>query len=255
MTRPDHGRLAPGGTTDTAGAPWAGRVLGAAPFAGDDGAGDPALMRVLQAHAAGKVEAADVVAALAGRRLLVPVVALPGEDHPLPGGMRGDLGAQMAVAILTASDGRRAVPAFTSTQSLISWAPAARPVPVEAARAAQAAVAEGCVELVLDVAGPVTFVVSRPALWALAQGRSWVPSPRDALVHAAVESACRSVAQVRRVHCEPGVRAELRVVLGVVEGLDRAGLDAVLEGVRAGLSGQEVVADRVGSVELVVVSA
>ena len=46
----------------------------------------------------------------------------------------------MAAMTLLAADGHRALPVFTSIAALAAWDPAARPVPVTAARAAQAAV-------------------------------------------------------------------------------------------------------------------
>ena len=48
----------------------------------------------------------------------------------------------------------------------------------------------------------------------------------------------------------PGTRAELAVVVELVAGLDRTGLDAVLAQVNAALAGVELVATRVDSVEL-----
>ena len=49
--------------------------------------------------------------------------------------------------------------AFTGTATLTGWNPEARPVAVPAAVAARAAVQERAAALVVDVAGPVPFVV------------------------------------------------------------------------------------------------
>ena len=172
---------------DSAGVPWAGRTLSAQPFAGDDGSCDPTLAAAL---AGGSL--ADVVRAWAPSRVLVPVVAVLGDGDDLVA-VAGDKSADMALATLTGRDGTRALPVFTATAALAAWDAAARPVPVEAARAAQAAVAEGCDVVVLDVAGPASRVLPRPAVWAVAQGRDWVPPWEDGEVLAEVAAACGEV--------------------------------------------------------------
>lgn len=253
MTGPAAPGPVPG--ADSAGVPWHGRTLSPQSFTGDPGAADPALAAALAARAAGSGADADVVAALAAARVLVPVVAVLGEEHPTPHGLRGDTGADMALVTVTGADGVRGLPVFTAVATLAGWDPAARPVPVEAARAALSAVAEGCGRLLLDPAGPHPFTVRRPALWALAQGRPWLPAPQDPAVAAAVARAAGAVPGVAGVRCEPGATAELRVVLGVPAGLDRAGLDAVVAAVGRALAAEQDVADRVDSMELRVLPA
>lgn len=210
------------------------RDLPPAAYAGDVGDADPALAAAL---AAADVEA--VVAALPGARLLVPVVATASED--------GD--ADMALVTLRGRDGRSALPVFSHLAALSAWDAAARPVPVEARRAALSAVDEGADVLVVDPAG-AAVVVPRPAVWALARGVPWTPSPRDPEVLAAVRAACRAVPGVRDAEGEPGERAELRVVLSVVPGLDRPALDALTADAGRRLAAEQLVADRVDSLEL-----
>ena len=79
---------------------------------------------------------------------------------------------------------------FTSLESLAAWDPAARPVPVRAAAAAQAAISESCDVLVVDVSSPHATVLRSSMLWALAQERAWLPAHRDDHVHG--RSASRS---------------------------------------------------------------
>jgi hypothetical protein len=179
MIGPVSARSAPEPSSDTAGVPWVGRDLPSQPYAGDDGRVDPALAEALAGFATGAVAIVEVVRALAAARVLVPVVAVIGEDHPLPTHTRGDLGAEMAIVTITGADGKRALPVFSSVQTLAGWDADARPVPVESARAALSAVAEGCELLVLDAAGPVPVVVPRPAVWALGQSRVWTPPGAD----------------------------------------------------------------------------
>jgi hypothetical protein len=228
---------------DSAGVPWAGRTLAPTPFAGDDGTTPPALAAALSPR---PVDVAAVVAALPGQRLFVPVVAVSGGTDRRTG---GDAGADMALPTLRSPDGRAALPVFTSVAALAAWDAAARPVAVEARRVAVSAVQEGHELLVLDVAGPAV-VVPRPAVWALAQGRGWTPSPQDPDVAAAVTRAATAVSGVAAARCEVGHDAELRVVLSVVPGLDAGGVRELTTAVSAALAASEVVAERVDSLEL-----
>jgi SseB protein N-terminal domain len=115
----------------------------------DHGAADPLLAQALTAG--------DVVAireALMAARVLVPIVAMP-VDASAP---ESD-GAQMAVPRLIGSDGRQALPVFTSQDSLRAWRPDARPVPMPGEQAIVAAIGEGYDVVVLDVAGPITHAI------------------------------------------------------------------------------------------------
>ena len=239
------------GSADSAGVPWQGRSFTPSGFEGDDGSADDALAATLERLAARAAGPAEVVAAMTPARLLVPVVAALGEGGTSPEtGLAVEKSADMAMVTLRGRDGRVATPVFSSVAALTAWDAAARPVPVDARRAALAAVSEGAEVMVLDVAGPVTFVLPRPAVWALAQGRDWTPSPADPLVHAAVEAALSAVPEVVAGRCEPGERAELRVVLGVRPGLDAAALQQVTRAASAALGASETVAERVDSLEL-----
>lgn len=131
-------------------------------FPDDDGRADPALAAALERHA-GQPGAAAVLSALSRSRLLVPVVAVRPDD--------GDKEADMSAVLMQGRDGRRALLAFSSLDNLIRWDPDARPVPVTTADAARAAVSEDAAALLLDVAGPVAFVVSGDDLAELAAGR------------------------------------------------------------------------------------
>ncbi|MFP5345533.1 MAG: SseB family protein [Actinomycetes bacterium] len=247
--------------------PWAGRTLAPTGFEGDDGSADPGLAAALRRLAAGDADLADVARALGDVRVLVPVVAVlteseqvarPGQatgadraaERPASGSLTGDKAADMALVTLTAPDGRRALPVFSSVPALAAWDESARPVPVGGRRAALSAVAEGCSLLVVDPSGPVSATLPRPALWAVAQGVPWTPALHDPEVAAAVGAAAGSVDGVRTTRCEPGRRAELAVVLGIRKGLDRPALQRVLHEVTRRLAESAVVADRVDSLEL-----
>ncbi|WP_421733386.1 SseB family protein [Cellulomonas sp.] len=227
------------------------------PFAGDDGTAHPAVAAALDALATGAGTVADLVDALAGTRVLVPVLAeLEVEDTVEHDGHAHtvDKEASAGIVALRAPDGRTALPVFTSVATMAAWRPDARPVPSDVARAALSAVTEGWEVLVVDPGGPTTVLVPRPAVWALAQGERWRPAVTadvvDPEVGEAISAAVSPVAGVVAVVAVPGTRAEVAVVVELVPGLDRAGLDAVLAQVNSALAGVELVATRVDSLEL-----
>jgi SseB protein N-terminal domain len=184
-------------------------------FSGDTGAADPAVLAALAAYAAGRGSEHAALAALAGSRLLVPVVAVASEaekdsaaeissvskdgnapdvsdvskgdketseenalqnDGPA-GGLRGEKTTEMALPTLIGRDGRSAILAFTSLDALTRWRPDARPVAVPAARVWLAGAQEASA-VVIDVAGPVPVTVEGARLAALAAGRP-VPLPHQ----------------------------------------------------------------------------
>ena len=141
--------------------PGQGReLLSGVGFPDDTGEPDPALSAALTAYAADPGREPEVLAALAEARLLVPVVAVLGEAETGADGLVRDKSADMAAVLMQGADGRLALLAFTGLEALHRWDPEARPVPVPAQVAAQAALQDGAAALVLDVAGPVTSAAS-----------------------------------------------------------------------------------------------
>lgn len=222
----DRGRPA-----DSAGQAWEGKTIPSHGFAGDTGGADPALLAALQAaHEAPGAEAElAVMGHVAQARWLVPVVAVAAEVDE-SGEHAVDTRSDMAAVTLTAPDGSRALPMFTSLESLAAWDPTARPVPVPAAAAAQAAISEECHVLLVDVASPQAMVLRPSMLWALAQERAWEPSHRDAHVEEAVRRAVEPESDVlahRLEGGEPAGAGVLRVVLSLRPGLDADQVGAV----------------------------
>lgn len=152
--------------------PDAKRLQGSA-YVDDDGTVDPALATALGHDGGTEASYPEVLAALATARVLVPVVAVLGEVEHGPDGLARDKTSDMAAVLLTGADGRTALLGFSSTDALAAWDPQARPVPVASRLAAATAVQEGADALVLDVAGPVRFVVEGDDLRRLAAG--WRP--------------------------------------------------------------------------------
>ena len=139
-------------------------------FPGDDGAVPAEVAELLAAYGEDPAGRLPALAVLQRARLLVPVVAVLGEVEHDERGLAREKSSDMATVLLRRPDGRSALLAFTGTDPLQRWDPAARPVPVPARRAAEAALSDGAVALVLDLAGPVTFVVREAELRSLAEG-------------------------------------------------------------------------------------
>ena len=170
--------------------------------AGDTGGADPAVTAALAAYAAGAATEHAVLTAVAASRLLVPVVAVladansdgtvppapasarsgSGSEPPAPAsahsGSGSEKGTEMALPTLIGNDGRKAVIAFTGTDTVKRWRADARPVPVPASRLWPAVAAEQADAVVIDVAGPVPLVVEGARLRALASGAP-VPLPHE----------------------------------------------------------------------------
>ena len=135
-------------------------------------------------HAGAATESA-VVDALRESRLLIPLVAHLGEEGVSDDGHRVDKSQELSIVTVAGPDGRNVLPVFSSVDAMSRWNPAARPVPADGTRVALAAASEQTDVVILDPLSDTEFVVRRPALWAIAQGKPWVPSHRDPDVAAA----------------------------------------------------------------------
>jgi len=139
-------------------------------FPDDAGAADEAVVEALAGLAAGTASYTTALAAVQASRVLVPVVALLGEVEYDENGLARDKTSDMAAVLLTGRDGRLALLAFTSLETLHRWNPEARPVPVSTQMAAQSALQDDAAALVVDLAGPHTFVIEGDDLDAVARG-------------------------------------------------------------------------------------
>jgi hypothetical protein len=261
-----------GGPADSAGQPWAGRSLAGDDarihnFEDDDGTADAGYLTAVAALQAGRGDEAAVVASLATARVFIPIVAQLAEEAEGQDGLQADKQADMALVTLKAADGRTAMPAFTSAEALAAWHPEARPVAVYAARAALSAVSEGAELLVLDPGAAVTFVVRRPAMWALAQQHDWMPSYTDDVLAGEMRRAAAAFPAVRGLELLPGrgvaartadgsvlagggAGPELQVVLYLADGLDAAGVQQLVAGLQAEWSRNVLFGERVDSMEI-----
>ena len=159
---------------------------------------------ILAAYAAGQAAEAEVLAAVAATRLLVPVVAVLAEANS--DGTEKE--TEMALPTLVGNDGRKAVIAFTGVETINRWRADARPVPVPAPRLWPAVAAEEADAVVVDVAGPVPLVIEGARLRALAAGEPPPAAHDDPDIRAQVAAVTAGFT------LEPGdADADLTVVL------------------------------------------
>jgi hypothetical protein len=198
--------------------------------AGDTGAADPAVTGALDAWQRGAGSEHAALLALSQARLLVPVVALlhtPGGRPPVDPRPKGEdppvtplpphKESEMALPTLIGNDGRAAIIAFTGVETLARWRPGARPVVAPAARVWQAALAEEDA-VVIDVAGPVPFVIEGARLAALAAGEQPPPAHLDPDVRAAIEAVAAAEPAIASVSLAPGgAQADLAVTLRLTD--------------------------------------
>ncbi len=240
-----------------------GRVLGISggdpSFRDDDGSAHPDVADALSRFALGKGSEREVLTALAGCRLLVPVVAVLADDDDaadrtgqtdktdktdksgkgstralgesaglgesavldesrtisepaLRPATRSEKATDVAMPTLIGLDGRRALPAFTSLESLKRWRADVRPVPAAALAVWQAGCAEASA-VVVDVAGPVPLAVEGVRLAALARGEPPPLPADDPDVHEVVADALAARLDVASFELEPADDHDLAIVL------------------------------------------
>ncbi|MCB4208115.1 SseB family protein [Arthrobacter sp. UM1] len=261
--------------TDTAGQPWAGRTFehSRPEDPADDGRADPRLAEALRRWGAAEAEETEVVSALPGTRVFVAARAQHSPEHAsTDDGHAGDKAADMVLCSLTAPDGRRALPVFTSAEAVTAWASDARPIPFEARRVALSCVQDGAQLMVLDPGTGPGFVVRRPAVWAVAQGEEWVPSYESPEIRDSLAAAAQSFEDVAALVPARGPRAdgvaegglrlrggglgpELECHVFVHSGLTREALAGLMERVSRALTGSEAVARLADSMALKVLDA
>jgi SseB protein N-terminal domain len=209
-------------------------TAGDARYRDDHGDCEPAVAAALAAYAAGTGREHDALVALAGSRLLVPVVAVladePGQPadeptgqaavggHSNPAGLPargtpqglgprgfpagGEKASEVALPSIIGRDGRPALPAFTCLDAVRRWRPAARPVPVPALGIWQSAVQESSAG-VIDIAGPVPLAIEGARLAAMAAGAQPPAMHEDPDVWQQVAAAAAEVAPGIRIRLSP----------------------------------------------------
>lgn len=140
-------------------------------------------------------------------------------------GLRSEKAAEVMLITIKGSDGRTALPAFTSLDALSSWKVRARPVPASTQRVCAGALSEGTDLVVIDPAGPATVELSGAVLWALAEGRPLLPLAEDPAVIGAIRDASEDMTGAfSATFLQPGTDQSTELVIKLVA---RAGADAV----------------------------
>lgn len=153
------------------------RTLLESAFPGDAGAANEATRAALSDAASSTRPDAYLraVAALCADRVLVPVVATATRTGAVTeSGLTSDKEADMAVVLLQADDGRRAMLAFTGLDALQAWKSDARPVPITIDLAAKSAQSDGAIAVLVDYAGPYPLVLDGEVMTELAAGHRLV---------------------------------------------------------------------------------
>ena len=242
-----------GNAGDSAGVPWEGRAFQANPHAGDDGSADPALLAALTAFRAGEGDQVAVVDAYRSARLLIPLVAEKGDEGVGPTGLTVDKTQELSIVTVAAPDGRRVLPVFTSVAAMQRWDATARPVPADGVRTALAAANDDTDLIVIDPTSETEFVLRRPAVWAIGQGRPWEPSYASPEVYRGLQESIGGELAVLDLSVAPGdpearLRGpELVVRLQLIAGLEQSELDAVLQRLAARWAADDRVAVLVDS--------
>jgi hypothetical protein len=201
----------------------------------DHGGADPGVAAALAAYADGTGREHAVLVALAGSRLLVPVVSVladetegqagelegPAAAHGGTGGpagqpirsahgavgprglpVHGEKASEVATPSIIGRDGRPALPAFTCIDAVRRWRPDARPVPVPALAVWQSAVQESSA-VVIDIAGPVPLAIEGARLAIMAAGMPAPAMHEDPDVWQLVAGAAAEIAPGIRVRLSP----------------------------------------------------
>jgi hypothetical protein len=261
---------------DSAGHPWAGRHFEPNAHAADDGSADPDVVaalthfRSLDLTDPSRASAQSaVIDAIAASRLLVPLIAEAGDTGIGLNGLVVDKTQELALITVAGPAGQKVMPAFSSVDAMTAWRADARPVPVEARRAALAAVAEGITWIVLDPTGPTEFVIRRPAVAAIAQGLAWTPSHADKDLRDVfeksvdVDPAVRSVTMVAGDPDARGLTDDVILQVELAPGLEQEDVMRVLNALSASWSGESpgeqtgesIIAERIDSMKIQVIPA
>lgn len=230
-------------THDTGGIPFSGRQVTSTGFDNDQGEADAVLRAALT-----KGIPEQWMPLLAQSRLLVPIVAAPGEVDD-SGPLAVEKSTDMAVVTLTASDGLKALPVFTGLDALAAWDPSARPSPVQTSFAAQAALAEECHVLLIDMASDHRQVLNTGMLLALANDAPWVPAHRSKDVVQRVHDIAARYPQIVRAVCEDGGEGTLRLRLSVVPGLEAQQLQDIAMGLGELVAADDVIRPQIEGLE------
>lgn len=244
---------------DSAGQPFEGRAFHANPYAGDEGLADTTLADALQNFHALFGDGAPpwnlgalgeawttVIEAVRGARLLSPLIAEAGEMGLTEQGLVVEKTQELSVVHLESPDGRAVAPVFMDVASMTHWRLDARPIPVDARKAAIAALSDGLSLMVLNPGSVNAVTLRRGVLTALASGDPYTPAWNDPAVEDAIAESISTATGVSKHRVLPGdpsaqlAGPELIVAIGVEPGLDGSTLDHLVEQIATAWASSEV---------------
>lgn len=151
-------------------------------FPNDDGLADPVLLAALAGG-----DPYEIVAALGRARVFIALLAELESASTTDAGAKVEQESQMSLTWLI-DRSVKALPIFSSIETISSWNPTVRPLGVESERAAIVALADGGV-LVLDPGSSASVEIGVSALRSLALGYEYLPLSVDPVVAEAIVEA------------------------------------------------------------------
>jgi hypothetical protein len=253
---------------DSAGQPWEGREFDENPFAHDDGTTPEHLKLALEAFHALPLDSDErpgrhlnVVDAVRVSRFLIPLLAEAGDVGVNAAGLVVDKTQELSVVTVAGPDGQKVLPVFTSVEAMSNWNSIARPVPVEARRAALAAASEGAQWMVIDPKSSTETVLRRPTIAAIAQGTPWVPNHIDPMLQQVFNDSIADepfVKAIRLAAGDPDARGrneELVVQVVLPPSLEQNEVERVVRSLSNKWAQQEIFSQRVDSMRVQLVPA
>lgn len=228
-------------------------VLGEEPVAASAG-GEPAPRRGEREPLTGGVEDRSVAAGPSAE----PGVARVGVEPRAGRAFPSEKAVEVMLITIKGSDGRIALPAFTSLDALSRWKAGARPVPASTQRVCAGALSEGADLVVIDPAGPAMVELSGAVLWALAEGRAMAPLADDLAVIGAIRDATEDMTRAfSGTFLQPGADQSTDLVIQLVAraGADPAELRDAAAELASRLAADPIMRSRVdGGVQIAVVN-
>ena len=193
-------------------------------------------------------------------RLLIPLVAEKGDEGIGAHGLAVDKTQELSIVTVAAPDGRRVLPVFTSVEAMKRWDAAARPVPADGVRTALAA-ADDDTDLIVH-RPRLGHRVRHPPPGGLGDRAGPAVGAELHLARGVRRPAREHRGRARRLDLpsRPATRARLRgpelvVRLELMQGLEKAELDAVLARLAARWAADDRIAVLVDSLTVKLVRA
>ncbi len=240
---------------DSSGVPWEGRTFHDNPHAGDTGETPADVAESLTAWCNGTGSFTHLVAAFADNRFLIPLVTHAGDDFDVDNPVMEDKVQELSVITVAGPSGEKVIPAFTSVAAMNAWNPDARPIPIDAQRVALAAASEQTDRIVVNP-GTDSIVLRRPVVWSIAQGKPYTAPWESAEFLSETRKLLAGIDDLVEVGVGPGDPnatgdgPDVRLILGLVDGLDADRVQTLVAEVQARISNNDTYVDQVDALAL-----